>query len=429
MGFEFNSKKSLQERAFLVGIRLPTSTLVKEREYLDELEQLAKTAGAKVVGKTIQGRTRIDGATYIGPGKAGALKEECAQVGANLVVIDGDLSPVQARNLQQILDLNVIDRTELILDIFARHAKSRQAKIQVELAQLTYSLPRLRKLWVHLSRQAGGIGIRGPGETQLEVDRRRVDQRIGWLKKQLEKIGQRRQTLRLSRSNRTTVAIVGYTNAGKSTLLNALAGTDTLVADKLFATLDTLTRRMPSSNHIPIYLVDTIGFIRKLPHHLVESFKATLDDIAEARLYLHLIDLSHPAYQEQMAVVNNTLRGIDNPSVETLLVFNKIDQVEEQFLETIKKRYPRAVFISATRREGVEEVKRTIEQFFNENNIRVEVEIPAGDGKNIARVGSLLHNMVKSYRGDQCVIKGTVDRRMMSSLEQISGAKVRFLLS
>ena len=427
-GFEFTSRDMLQESAFLVGVNLPTSMLVKEQEYLDELEQLAITAGAEVVGKTIQGRTRIDGATYIGKGKAEALKDECVQAGANLVIIDGDLSPAQARNLEKILNLNVIDRTELILDIFARHAKTRQAKIQVELAQLAYLLPRLRKLWDHLSRQAGGIGSRGPGETQLEVDRRRAHQRIGRLKEQLEKIDRRRQTLRRSRESMTTAAIVGYTNAGKSTLLNALTGADTLVENQLFATLDTLTRKITSSQNTLIYLIDTVGFIRKLPHHLVESFKATLDDIAEARLYLHLVDLSHPAYLEQMEVVNNTLRGIDNPSAEILQVFNKIDRVEEQYLETVKKRYPQALFISAARQEGVEDVRNHIEQFFIEKNIAVEVEISAKDGKNIAMIGSLLHNMEKSYRDSWCVIKGTVDRGMMSRLQQISGAKVRYLL-
>ncbi|NIM19347.1 MAG: GTPase HflX [Candidatus Latescibacteria bacterium] len=426
-GFIVTPPHPPEERAYLVGVSLPNSSFAREREYLDELEQLARTAGAEVVGKTIQGRTRIDGATYIGPGKAHALKEECERLNANLIIFDCDLTPAQARNLEKILNINLIDRTELILDIFARHAKTMQAKIQVELAQLTYTLPRLRKLWDHLSRQVGGIGTRGPGETQLEVDRRRVYQRMSHLKKQLRKISRRRDTLRRSRDGYPTVAIVGYTNAGKSTLLNALTGARTLVENQLFATLDTLTRRLIARNHAPVLLVDTVGFIRKLPHHLVDSFKATMDDIAQARLYLHVVDLSRHGYQEQMEIVDATLRGIENPTVETIHVFNKIDRVDPVFVEAAAERFPEALFTSAATHDGIDEVKNRIEKFFFGKNLAVEVEIPAVDGKSIAKIGSLLHNATRSFRGDRCVLKGTVDAGKVGRLERVAGAKIRYM--
>jgi GTP-binding protein HflX len=425
-GYQVSPPTPPEERAYLIGVNLPGNALETEKEYIDELEQLAKTAGAEVVGKSIQGRTRIDGANYIGRGKAMELKTECERLNVNLVIFDGDLSPAQARNLEKILNINIIDRTELILDIFARHAQSLQAKIQVELAQLTYTLPRLRKLWDHLSRQAGGIGTRGPGETQLEVDRRRIHQRMSHLKGQLKKISRRRNTLRRSRDGYAIVAIVGYTNAGKSTLLNALTGSDALVGDKLFATLDTLTRRLTTGNHAPVLLVDTVGFIRKLPHHLVESFKATLDDIAQARLYLHVVDISHTAYEEHMEVVHNTLLGIDNPKVDTIHVFNKIDRINPTLINILQERFPRAVFISAGKGDGIEELKDTIEHFFFGRNLAVELELPAGDGKSIAKIQSLLHNATRTFRGDRCILHGTIETDQMSRLESMTGVKIKY---
>jgi GTP-binding protein HflX len=425
-GFQVSPPTPPEERAYLIGVNLPSNSLDNEKEYIDELERLAKTAGAEVIGRSIQGRTRIDGATYIGRGKAMELKTECERLNANLVIFDCDLSPAQARNLEKILNINIIDRTELILDIFARHAKTLQAKIQVELAQLTYTLPRLRKLWDHLSRQAGGIGTRGPGETQLEVDRRRIHQRMSHLKGQLKKISRRRNTLRRSRDGYAIVAIVGYTNAGKSTLLNALTGSDALVGNKLFATLDTLTRRLTAGNNVPILLVDTVGFIRKLPHHLVESFKATMDDIAQARLYLHVVDISHPTYEDQMEVVHNTLQGIDNHNVDTIHVFNKIDKIHPSLITSLQERFPSAVFISAAKAVGVEELKTKIEQFFFGQNLTVELELPAGDGKSIAKIQNLLHNASRAFRDDLCILSGTIEADQIGRLEKMPGVKIKY---
>jgi GTP-binding protein HflX len=426
-GFQLAPHEKLVERAYLVGVSLPNSSIAKEGEYLDELMQLAATAGAVVVGKSIQGRTRIDGATFIGPGKAQEIKKECEELDINLLIFDSDLSPAQARNLEKILKINVIDRTELILDIFARHAKTQQAKTQVELAQLKYSLPRLRKLWDHLSRQQGGIGTRGPGETQLEVDRRRVYERISRLKKQLKAFDRRRDTLRKSRNGAPTAALVGYTNTGKSTLLNAMTGANTLAENQLFATLDTLTRKMETKNHAQVLLVDTVGFIRKLPHHLVESFKATLGDIAEADMCLHLIDASHPQFAEQIEVADKTLRTINDSKVEPLYVFNKIDAIDSETVEGLKQRYPNAVFISASKGVGLDDLRERIEEALFGKNLSVEVRIAAVDGKGIARVKSLLREATSSFDNGDCVLKGLIESRFMDQLENVKGVRVRCL--
>jgi len=415
------------ERAYLVGVSLPQGSVAQEREHLEELAQLASTAGAVVVGSAVQARTRIDGATYIGAGKARMIGEECARLGANLVIFDDDLSPAQANNLEKILSFNVIDRTELILDIFARHAKTQQSKIQVELAQLQYALPRLRRMWDHLSRQAGGIGTRGPGETQLEVDRRRIHQRMGHLRRELGRIGTRRETLRRSREGMPVVALVGYTNAGKSSLMRRLTGADALVRDQLFATLDTMTRRMVTRNHGDILLVDTVGFIRKLPDHLVTSFKATLEDTAQADLYLHVVDLSHGSYEEQMAVTDSTMATIDGTGTRTIHVFNKIDRLLPEQIDGLHDRHPDGVFVSAHDGTGVDVLRGHVEAQFYGGNVRVEIRVGAGDGRALASVRRLVHDAVVDYQEDVCVIGGSVENRDMGRLEAVDGASVRFL--
>ena len=427
-GFQLAPQEKLIERAFLVGVSLPDSPIAVERDHLDELQQLAITAGADVVGSTIQGRTRIDGATFIGPGKAQEIKAECERLRANLLIFDTDLSPAQSRNLEKILDINVIDRTELILDIFARHAKSQQAKTQVELAQLIYTLPRLRKLWDHLSRQQGGIGTRGPGETQLEVDRRRVRDRISRLKKQLKTFDKRSEVVRESRNGCPVVSLIGYTNTGKSTLMNALTGANTLTEDQLFATLDTLTRKMESKTRTVVLLVDTVGFIRKLPHHLVESFKATLGDIATANLCLHVIDASHPGYVDQMKVADDTLHEIRAANIDKIYVFNKIDLIDEETIEGLRLRYPDAVFISAERKRGLDKLKRRIDQSLFGKDLEVEVRVRAIDGRGIAKVKSLLQRPTSSLENGFCIFKGLIDTGHMESLERVTGVEIRYLL-
>ncbi len=430
MGFEVTPHAE-PEKAFLVAVRLPESSITRETEHLDELERLAETAGAEIVGRSIQARTRIDGATYVGTGKARQVKESCQDAGANLLIFDNDLSPAQARNLEKILNINIIDRTELILDIFARHAKTQQSKIQVELAQLTYALPRLTRLWDHLSRQQGGIGTRGPGETQLEVDRRRIGQRMATLRRQLKKISQRKATIRKGRRDLPIVALVGYTNAGKSTLMRSLTGADVHVKDQLFATLDTTTRKIRNGNSTngrdAILLVDTVGFIRRLPAHLVSSFEATLKDIAQADLYLHVVDVSHPAYEEHMAITDSTVRSIENPGVETIYVFNKIDILPENVLAGLKARHPEGLFVSARRGAGLDAISQGIAKFYYGRNLKVEVKIPAGDGKNIARIRSLLHDVIDTFQGDVCVLNGTIESGQMGRLESVSGVEIRYL--
>jgi GTP-binding protein HflX len=427
-GFQVTPQERLVERAFLVGVSLPRSSVAREREHLDELAALATTAGAVVAGSTIQVRTRIHGATFIGLGKILQLKEECERLGVNLVIFDSDLSPAQSRNLEEILDINVIDRTELILDIFARHAKSQQAKIQVELAQLIYMLPRLRRLWDHLSRQQGGIGTRGPGETQLEIDRRRVRERITSLKKELKRFSRRRAVLRRSRDGLPVVAIVGYTNTGKSTLMNALTSAEALAENQLFATLDTLTRRLETKNHTPVLMVDTVGFIRKLPHHLVESFKATLADIAEADLWLHVVDASHAGFAEQMEVADQTLRSIGASDVKTIYVFNKIDAIDADTLKGLRRRYPDALFISAQRLTGVDLLEDRIHETLLGRSLKVQVRIPVNEGRRIAEVRSLLKGQSSSLEDGVWVVEGSIQSALAEQLERIPGIDIRYLL-
>ncbi len=421
------------ERAVLVGVSLPwEGPTARAHEHLDELAQLADTAGAQVVGRTVQSRTRIDGATYIGEGKARALAGMCERLGANLVIFDNDLSPAQARNIERIVGVNVVDRTELILDIFARHARTQQARIQVELAQLQYALPRLTRLWDHLSRQAGGIGLRGPGETQLEVDRRRIHQRMAALRRRLARVERRRETLRRSHAGRPVAALVGYTNAGKSTLMRRLTGADVVVRDRLFATLDTTTRSIrtdaPAHDASGILLVDTVGFIRKLPDHLVTSFRATLQDTAQADLYVHVVDASHPARDEQIAVTDEALASIDNPGVETIRVFNKIDRLAPDALAVLRERNPDAVFVSAETGEGIDALVERIAEHFARRSVRVEVRVSAGDGRAISRVRSLLRDAEGAFDEDVCVLTGRIESAQMGRLEHVPGARVRFLL-
>src|SRR6266576_3932825 len=344
------------ERAFLVGApRKGSADLSRVDEHLDELGRLADTAGAQVIGRMFQ---RIDKPTpnlYLGEGKVEELKGELAADGATLVLFDEALSPVQGVNLEKQLGVRVMDRSEVILDIFATRAKSHEAKIQVELAQLEYLLPRLTRMWTHLSRIRGGIGLRGPGETQLETDRRVIRQKISTLKRRLEEVADHRANVRQGRRLVPSAALVGYTNAGKSSLLKALSGGDVFVEDRLFATLDTLTREVAVGEGYRFRVTDTVGFIRKLPHHLVASFRATLEEAQDADLLLHVIDAAHPQWEEQVQVVEAVMEEMGLEQKRVVYVLNKADLLTDAsaFLAQVRERYPHAVLTSTVSAAGV----------------------------------------------------------------------------
>ena len=320
-------RKEHTETAVLVALITQQQSPEKTKEYLDELEFLSTTAGAKTVGRFSQRLDNPDSRYYVGKGKLEEIKDYCAGSEADMVVFDDDLSPSQVRNLEQILKVKILDRSLLILNIFSIRAKTAQAKTQVELAQYQYVLPRLTRMWTHLSKQKGGIGMRGPGETELETDRRIVRDKIALLRKKLDKIEKQSQTQRKNRSRMVRVALVGYTNVGKSSLMKSISKSEAFAENKLFATVDSLVRKVVI-NRIPFLLTDTVGFIRKLPTMLIESFKSTLDEIREADVILHVVDLAHPAYAEHISVVNQTLADIGVEEKPMLTVFNKVDLVQ-----------------------------------------------------------------------------------------------------
>ncbi|MHC4711658.1 MAG: GTPase HflX [Planctomycetota bacterium] len=369
------------ERAVLAGVVLPDEPVTAE-ERLEELAQLAKTAGARIVSRISQRRKAVDSSYFIGKGKAGELREAAKSVGANVIIFDHDLTPGQLRNLEAITDTKVVDRSELILDIFATHARSAAAKVQVELAQLEYSLPRLRRMWTHLGRIEGGIGTRGPGEQQLEVDRRRVRRRISDLKRRIRLIERRRETEVKRRSEEFCVCIVGYTNAGKSTLMNALTGAGVRVEDKLFATLDTRTRPWNLPGGRKVLLSDTVGFIRNLPHHLVASFMATLEEAKSADLLLHIVDGSHNEAEHQIEAVNAVLEEIGCARSSVLLVLNKYDAVSDlAAFNVLAASHPDSVVISALRGERLHDLALAVGERMSRAVMEVKISIPAADGR------------------------------------------------
>jgi len=368
-------------------VSLPNTRVEDEHESLNELAQLARTAGAMVVDRFVQNRTRLDGKTYIGSGMVERIREAAATHDANILVFDDDLKPAQGREIEQAMEIKVIDRTELILDIFARRARTKVARAQVELAQLEYELPRLRRLWDHLQRLGGGIGTRGPGETQLESDRRSIRIRIKMLKKVLKGVEIDRQEQRKRRSHMVRVALVGYTNAGKSTLMNALSGADVLTEDLLFATLDATTRKIELPGGHEALLTDTVGLIKKLPHHLVVSFHATLEEVAAADLLLHVVDVSRPHCERYMDLANAVLRDMGVKEKATRLIFNKIDRLTDgNGLERLGRVYPGAVFTSAVKGEGLDEIRRAICAFVESREEILNVTIPYSEGRLISTV-------------------------------------------
>ena len=362
----------------LLAVRTPNVSQQQMSDYLDELAFLAETAGAVTVGRFSQNLQQPDSRTYVGSGKMEELRLFVEENEIETVICDDELSPSQQKNLEETVGVRVLDRTTLILDIFASRARTAHAKTQVELAQYQYLLPRLTRLWTHLERQKGGIGMRGPGEKQIETDRRIVLDRISLLKEELRHIDRQMNTQRQNRGKMVRVALVGYTNVGKSTLMNALSKSDVFAENKLFATLDTTVRKVVIGN-LPFLVADTVGFIRKLPTHLVESFKSTLDEVREADVLLHVVDISHPAFEQQVAVVESTLNELGGSEKPTVLVFNKVDAFSYQpkdeddltpmereniSLDELKKiwmaRSQRCVFISAKNKENFEELRRVV---------------------------------------------------------------------
>jgi len=400
---------------------------------LEELQRLADTAGAEVVGRTIQ---RIEAPTpnfYLGQGKVESLKQDMSAAGATLMLFDESLTPVQGVKLEKSLGLRVMDRTEVILDIFATRARSHEAKLQVELAQLEYLLPRLTRMWTHLSRIRGGIGLRGPGETQLETDRRVIRRKISMLKKRLKDVAEHRANQRQGRRDVPSAALVGYTNAGKSSLLRALSGADVFVEDRLFATLDTLAREVDVGEGYRFRITDTVGFIRKLPHHLVASFRATIEEAQDADLILHVIDASDAGWEEQVDVVENELRvawGVRRSPGEverkrTIYVFNKADLLPDPdaFLALVREKYPHAILTSATphaarHTQGVEDLRRALRTSAQALRPIAEIRIPVSDGKLLAtlhRDAEILH---QEQTNGVVTLRARIEARLLGRLRR-----------
>jgi len=388
------------EKAILVGLYSAETDREVANEHLDELEQLVLTAGGITVRKVLQNRKRPDPATYIGKGKLNDLASLAGTDEADLIIFDDDLSPTQSRNIQKTTEAKVIDRSGLILDIFASRAKTAASKMQVELAQLQYLLPRLTRLWTHLSRQKGGIGTKGPGESQIETDRRLISKRIAILKEKLEKLDRQRNTQRKGRDLVPRAALVGYTNAGKSTLMNSLTSTNVLAEDKLFATLDATVRRLDIGGQ-PFLLSDTVGFIRKLPHGLIESFKSTLDEIREADVLIHLIDGSSTAVDEYIDVVRQTLKELEVDSRPTLMVFNKADKITDpEQMVALRNQYPQAIFISAEQRVGLQRLEEEIVALLNKEFITKALVLPLEDYSTVAMIHDIADVLDKRYEED-----------------------------
>lgn len=406
------------EKAILVSVALPDRPWLSD-DPCDEIRGLAITAGAQVVGEITQKRLDIQTNSYIGKGKLDELKELVLATDADVVIFDNDLSPGQARNLEKSLEVKVIDRSELILDIFATRARTPEARLQVELAQLEYSFPRLKQMWSHLSRQkGGGIGNRGPGETQLESDRRLVGNRIRDLKEKLVTVQARKEREVRARFEEHTVSLVGYTNAGKSRLMNTLTNSDVYVEDKLFSTLDTRTRQWHIKDWGKVLLSDTVGFIRDLPHHLVASFKATLEEARQARLLLHVVDASNPGVEEHIKAVNSVLEEIGCGEKPTLLVLNKIDKIADRSkLHILMTHHPKAVAISGATGEGLDSLREAVIEALTADFIEADVQTGMANGKVLAYLNAHAEIFRQEYKDSQVSIRCRLPRHLLHHIE------------
>jgi GTPase len=408
------------ERAILVALN--TKDINKEivEEHLTELEELAFTAGAETIIKIVQDKYSVDPAFYIGKGKAEEISALADSNEIDLIIFDDDLSPVQIRNLENLINRKIIDRSGLILDIFASRAKTKEAKTQVELAQLQYMLPRLTRAWTHLSKQYGGIGTKGPGETQIETDRRIIRTRISHLKEKLNKIELQRETQSKGRKDFIRISIVGYTNAGKSTLFNLITKSGVLAEDKLFATLDSTTRSLDMGINQKLLLSDTVGFIRKLPPNLVASFKSTLNEVRDADIILHVIDLSHYYFEDHISVVEQTLKDLDADKKTELKIFNKIDIVDDKNrIAYVRNKYKNSVIISAERGINITKFKEKLTNSINETFVEEKIDLNLADSKTVAKIHSMAEVISTKYDEDLVHIIYKTNRENSNKIKKL----------
>lgn len=410
---DIDRKQSVDsESAILVGVELADSPHLTE-EPLEELAGLVESAGAEVVGRLFQRRSTPTPATYLGKGKLDQLKQLVEATEADVVVFDNDLSPAQVRNLEEATGAKVLDRTELILDIFSTRAQTHEARLAVELAQLEYALPRLKRMWTHLSRLKMGVGMRGPGEKQLETDRRLVEKRISDLKRDLDKVLHRKEREVAARSDSMTVSLVGYTNAGKSTLLNRLTDASVYAKDQLFATLDTRTRQWRLPGWGPVLLSDTVGFIRELPHRLIASFKATLEEARQADLLLHVADASSASAEDQIRAVYKVLKELGIEEKNTLLVLNKADQADEAHLTYLQSHYPGAIRISAHTGEGLDTLTMAVSDALSREFVEADVVTSVSNGRLLAYLAKHGEILSRTFTDDSVTIHCRVPRKYM----------------
>jgi GTPase len=413
-------KQSATERAILVALDTKNTSRDLVEEHLSELEELALTAGAETILKLIQDRPAMDSAFYIGKGKAEELVYLVEQNEIDLVIFDDDLTPVQVRNLEKLVDKKIIDRSGLILDIFASRAKTNEAKTQVELAQLQYMLPRLTRAWTHLSKQYGGIGTKGPGETQIETDRRIIRSRISHLKEKLRRIEKARETQSQQRKDIIRVTLAGYTNAGKSTLFNLLTNADVFAEDKLFATLDSTTRTLNFGKKEKLLISDTVGFIRKLPPNLVASFKSTLNEVKDADIILHVIDITHPYFEDHVAVVEQTLKDLGCENKTQVKIFNKVDSLEDKNrIAYVRNKYPESVIISAQRGINILQLEDKLVEITESAYVEENIVLNLSESKKAAKIHTLAEVLSTEYDDEAIHITYRTNRENSEKIKKI----------